>query len=430
MKLQNARGTRDFPPEEAIARQRLASALKEVFELFGYNPLETPVLERYDVLASKYAGGAEILKETFRLEDQGGRELGLRYDLTVPLSRFLAMNPKMKLPFKRFQIAEVFRDGPIKLGRYRQFVQCDIDVIGVKDMTADAEIISMLQLAFSKLDLGVTIKVNNRKVMNGILEDAGVRKEKAEAAILAIDKLEKIGKEGVVNELNDKKIPGNAIGKLMELAGIKGTSREKLALLESLMQSGEGKEGIGELKQLFELLADDSNVDLQPSLARGLSYYTGTVFEAFLKDSEIGSAVAGGGRYDEMVGRFLGSGKEYPAVGVSLGFEVILDAMRLKIKSEERSVAKAYVIPIKNYREASKVASELRSGGIKTDIDLLNRSISKNMEYASSQSIPFVVFVGEQELKQGKVKLRNMKTGDEALVSVNDAIHLISNTKI
>ncbi len=421
MKLQNARGTRDFPPEQAIARQKLVSTLKKVFELFGYNPLETPIFERYDVLASKYAGGAEILKETFKLKDQGDRDLGLRYDLTVPICRFMAMNPNMKMPFKRYQIGEVFRDGPIKLGRYRQFTQCDIDIIGVKGMAADAEIISMIQFAFSELNLDVTIKVNSRKVMNGIIADAGVKK--AEETILSIDKLEKIGKEGVVNELKNNKIPEKAIEKIMELTGIKGTNSEKIQILSESLSSREGKEGINELKQLFSFIEDDSNIDFSPSLARGLSYYTGTVFEAFLVYSEIKSAAAGGGRYDELVGKFLGTNKEYPAVGVSFGMEVILDAM--KKETGEKTVAAAYVIPIKNYKEAVKIAQQLRKSGIKTDIDLLDRSIGKNLEYASSMGIPYAVFAGEQELKQGKVKIRNMKTGEEKLVPKDEAAESI-----
>ncbi len=424
MKLQNARGTRDFPPEQAIARQKLAATLKKVFELFGYNPLETPIFERYDVLASKYAGGEEILKETFKLKDQGDRDLGLRYDLTVPVCRFLAMNPNMKMPFKRYQIGEVFRDGPIKLGRYRQFTQCDIDVIGVKGMSSDAEIISMIQFAFSELNLDVRIKVNSRKVMNGIVEEAGVKKDKAEETILAIDKLEKIGKEGVINELKDKKISEKSIEKIMELIGIKGSNTEKMQILSESLSSKEGKEGIEEIKQLFSFTTDDSNIEFSPSLARGLSYYTGTVFEAFPVSSEIKSSVAAGGRYDEMVGKFLGTSKEYPAVGVSFGMDVILDAM--KLKTAEKTVAAAYVIPIKNYKEAVKIAQQLRKSGIKTDIDLLDRSIGKNLEYASSMGIPYVVFAGEQELKQGKVKIRNMKTGEEKLVLKDEASDKIS----
>src|SRR3990167_906343 len=177
MTLQLPKGTRDLKPEEAIIRNRIVSALKEVFELYGYAPLETPVFERYDILASKYAGGAEILKETFKFKDQGKRELGLRYDLTVPLARYVGMNPNIKMPFKRYQTGEVFRDGPVERARYRQFTQCDVDVVGIRGMQADAEIIALTQRAFKKLGFDITIKVNNRKLLNDLLISAGVNRD-------------------------------------------------------------------------------------------------------------------------------------------------------------------------------------------------------------------------------------------------------------
>jgi len=205
MTLQLPKGTRDLRPEEAIVRNKIIITLREVFELYGYSPLETPVFERYDVLASKYAGGAEILKETFRFKDQGNRELGLRYDLTVPMCRFVGMNPNIKMPFKRYAIGEVFRDGPVEKARYRQFTQCDVDVVGIKGMTADAEIIALTQRAFKKLGFDVVIKVNNRKLLNDILSNSGVKKDKLDTVILTIDKLDKFGLEAVKKELKLKK---------------------------------------------------------------------------------------------------------------------------------------------------------------------------------------------------------------------------------
>ena len=184
MELQNAKGTKDIPPEEKIIKQKIVDTLKEVFELYGFNPIETPLLERYETIAAKYAGGAEILKETFKLKDQGKRELALRYDLTVPFSRFVGMNPNLKMPFKRYQIGRVFRDGPIKLGRYREFWQCDVDVVGTKSMKADAECLSIAKEAFKRLNLNVIIKVNNRKILDSMLEYAGVPKGKRTTTIL------------------------------------------------------------------------------------------------------------------------------------------------------------------------------------------------------------------------------------------------------
>jgi len=188
MPLQLPKGTRDLKPEEAIVRNKIVDTLRNTFKIYGYSPLETPAFERYDILASKYAGGNEILKETFKFNDQGKRELGLRYDLTVPMCRFIAMNPIIKLPFKRYAIGEVFRDGPVEKSRYREFTQCDVDVVGIKGMQADAEIIALIQRAFKKLGFDVVVKVNNRKLLNELLINAGVKNEKLEAATKRIEK--------------------------------------------------------------------------------------------------------------------------------------------------------------------------------------------------------------------------------------------------
>ena len=233
MDLQLPKGTRDIAPEEKIAKDKIVNTLKEVFELYGYAPLETPLLEKYDVLSSKYAGGNEILKETFRLKDQGDRELGLRYDLTVPMCRFVGMNPAMKMPFKRYQIGEVFRDGPVGSSRYRQFTQCDVDVVGSSSMSADAEIMALIYSAFKKLNLDVVIKVNNRKLLNDVLDYCGIEKNKQEAVILSIDKLEKMGIDVVKGELKKQDIDDKTIGKIIDILNIKGNNEEKIATAEA-----------------------------------------------------------------------------------------------------------------------------------------------------------------------------------------------------
>ncbi|MBI3050975.1 histidine--tRNA ligase [Candidatus Woesearchaeota archaeon] len=423
MTLQTAKGTRDFPAEQAIARQRIAGALKRIFEIYGYSPLETPLIERYDVLAAKYAGGAEILKETFKLTDQGGRELALRYDLTVPMCRYLAMNPNLKMPFKRYQMGEVFRDGPIKLGRYRQFTQCDVDIVGAASMKADAEIVSIAQSAFRELGLDVKIKINSRKVLNGILDTAKVKESLAEPAILALDKLEKFGVEEVRKELKEKKISAESIKAIEGLVAVKGSNEKKIEQLRKSMKSKQGEEGLREMEELLANMVDTSNVIFEPSLARGLAYYTGPVFEAFPIDSEVKSSLAGGGRYDKLIGNFLGEKKEYPAVGISFGLDAISEAAKAALSA--KTSAKLYVIPIKNYTAAAKIAAQFREQGIATDIDLLDRSVGKNLEYASAMGIPFVAIIGGQEIGQGKVKLRNMRTGEEALLGAKEAAERI-----
>lgn len=414
MKLLRAKGVRDFAPQEKIVRQAVVEQIKKIFESYGFSPLETPILERYDILSAKYAGGAEILKETFKLKDQGGRLLGLRYDLTVPFARFVGMNPTIKMPFKRYQIGRVFRDGPTKLGRYREFWQCDVDVVGIKSMKADAEIVSLAQDVFNKLGMDVIIKINNRKILDAMLDSAGIKKDKRIDAILAIDKLEKFGSAEVKKELKAAKIQEPAIKKIMKMISVKDIAKLKDVLKEN--------QGIKEIEEIMSYI-DTTNIEFSPSLARGLAYYTGTIFEVFLKNSKITSAVAAGGRYDELIGKFIGSG-DYPAVGIAIGLEVVMDAIKLKQKLEKRTVTKAYIIPIQTFKQSFKIAQELRKAGINVDIDLIGRGPSKNLDYANTMAIPYVIFIGPEELDKKKVKLRNMKTGKEELLSINK---LISN---
>ena len=419
MELQLPKGTKDFPPEEKIVRDKIVSTLKNVFELYGYSPLETPVIERYDVLSSKYAGGAEILKETFKFKDQGERELALRYDLTVPLARFVGMNPNLKMPFKRYQIGEVFRDGPIASARYRQFTQCDVDIAGCSDMIADAEIISLTNACFRKLELDIAIKINNRKLLNDILKYFGINEEKFEPVILSLDKLEKFGADAVKNELKQKVIDEKTTARLLDLIDVKGSNEEKIRQLENAIRKSDGLDEIKQLLSYLDIMGIKAEFDV--SLARGLSYYTGTVFEVFLNGSCVKSAVCAGGRYDRMIGQLVGN-REYPAVGISFGLDRIYDALMERKVAIEKTTAKVYVIPIQTLGEGLGIAKKLRDNGINTDIDLMGKGPSKNLSYANSLGIPFVIFAGRDELDKKKVKLRDMKTGKEEMLSVEEVI--------
>lgn len=419
MTLQLPKGTRDLSPEEAIVRNKIVDTLKDVFEAYGYNPLQTPAFERYDILASKYAGGAEILKETFQFKDQGKRELALRYDLTVPMCRYVGMNPNLRLPFKRYAIGEVFRDGPVEKARYRQFTQCDIDVVGIKDMKADAEIIALAQRAFRKLGFDAVVGVNNRKLLNDLLLNAGVKKDKLDTALLTIDKLDKFGLDAVKKELADKNIGIKTIKKITEIIAIKGTNNEKIGKIKSIIEKSEGIDEIDELFSLLSILKVDAEFDV--SLARGLSYYTGTVIEVYLKNSKVKSAVCAGGRYDNMIGSFLGKG-DFPAVGISFGLDRLYDAYAEKAKEVKKSITQVYIIPIGAFNESLKIAEELRNEDIKVDIDLAEKGPSKNLKYANSLGIPYVLFVGEEELKQGKVKLKDMNSGKEELMNAEELV--------
>jgi len=410
------KGVRDFLPEEKIIINRIISAIKTSFELYGFNPLETPALERIDVLVSKYAGGEEITKEIFKLKDQGGRELGLRYDLTVPLARVIAMNPNLKMPFKRYQIDRVWRDGPIKLGRYREFWQADVDTVGAKSMIAEAEILSLTKVAFERLKLNVIIEANNRKLLNKIIEFSGANAEKTDEIILSLDKIEKIGQKEVAKELESKKIDKKVIDKIMKIVSVKSLDEiEKLT----------GKcEGIDELRELLKLTKSFGvEIKINPTLARGLSYYTGTVYEVYLKDSEIKSSVAAGGRYDKMIGLLSEKNEEIPAVGISFGIDVIADAIKLTGAKSRKSIVDVYVVPIGDVMEkAISLVQALRKEGVNADMDLLGRGVTKNLNFANSYGIRFVIFLGQKEIEQKKVKLRDMEKGEEKLVSVEQVV--------
>ncbi len=437
--LQAVRGTRDLPPAEKLARDELVTLLKKTFERYGFNPLETPALENWSVLSAKNAGGEEILKEAYKLVDQGGRELGLRYDLTVPLCRFMACNPRLALPFKRYQIASVWRDGPVSSQRWREFLQCDVDVVGSASMLADAECVALANDFFVALEMPFVIKINNRKFLNGVLETVGVPQEKRVGALLSVDKLEKIGRDKVLEELEKER-------------GLQETAaRELLGVLDSLSrlnakeffekagkilaskadnksEKSEGSEGLRELRELVGFLKEfgvsDKNFVLDASLARGLAYYTSSVFEVVLLGSRVTASVAGGGRYDDLIRAFLGGKRSIPAVGISFGVDRILEALEAAGKlAQRKTVATVFVIPIgeKALQAALKAARTLREEGVNCDFDLMQRGVSRNLEYAAKQGVRFAALVGEREAAEGALTLRDLDSGREEKLSVREA---------
>ena len=419
MKLELAKGVRDIPPEEKILKDKIFKIIERTFQLYGFMPLETPTIERYETLAAKFGSGKEsdALKETFKLKDQGGRKLGLRFELTTSLARYVANNPALKLPFKRYEFGRVFRDGPIKLGRYREFWQCDADIIGSNSMLADAECIAVADRVFKELSFNFVIKINNRKILNGILTQAGIAQRKE--ALIAIDKLDKIGEAGVSKELKQKGYPDKQIKEVFQLI----SSGISLAELKQNLTDPEGKQGLGELLELTGYLKQ-MKIEFQfdVTLARGQAYYTGTVMEAYLKDSPITSSIAGGGRYDKMIGGFMDNNREIPAVGISFGIEPIMDALKLANQVKEKTEAKLLIIPINTVPRSLEVAQQLRTAGINTDFALGKKGVSKNLEYANVLGIPYVVIIGEDELKKNKVKLKDMKSGKEQMLSNKDVI--------
>ena len=433
LELQLARGFRDFPPEEKILRNKIITLIKDVFEIYGFSPLETPTIERLDILEAKFVAGqdSDAISEIYRFKDQGLRELGLRYEFTFALARFIGMNPQLRLPFKRYQIGPVFRDGPIKSGRYREFYQCDVDIVGAKTTLADAEIIALMVNVFKKLNLEVVIEINHRKLLEDIIKSVVVvveditkedYKKKQTSIIITIDKLKKIGKEEVKLELLKKKIPEEKINKLLDILLVEGTNLEKLNKISKIV--GEEKESIIELKELFEYLKIlNINYLFLPSLARGLGYYTGPIFEVFLKDETImSSSIAGGGRWDKMIGNYLNKeSNSFPATGVSFGLEPIMEIIKNKEGLGSSTIAKLLIIPIgkKNLKSSILITEKIRENKIPTIIDLVGKSIGKNLEYANKLKIPFVGFLGDNEIKENKIKIKNMITGKEELLEVS-----------
>lgn len=411
--METVKGMRDFGPEKKIFRDEVVETIKRIFELYGFNPIETPGLEKWEVLANKYAGGAEILKETYRLTDRGGRKLGLRYDLTVPLARFVSSRQFPK-PFKRYQIGKVWRDGPTKVGRYREFVQCDVDVVGSDSLISDAEILAIARDVFKELGIDIIIKLNNRKLLNEMLEWAGVEKNRIEGAILSVDKLKKFGISYVENELKEKGIDKETIKKIRMLLNLKGIKEIKKMIGES--------EGIKELEQLLNYLkVFDVDVEIEISLARGLSYYTGSIYEIFPKVGSK-SSIAAGGRYDKMISIF--SGKNIPAVGISFGLDIIAEI--LKNRKRRKSVVQTYIIPVGGMeKEAIKLAQKLRKRGISTDIGIVKKSLSKNLGFANKFEIPFVLILGEKEWSKGNVTIRDMACGKEWKISTDKIIEFL-----
>lgn len=433
VELETPKGVRDFLPEEKIIRNYIVSILTKTFEKYGYNPLETPALELLSTLTAKDGAGegSDANQEIYRLTDQAGRKLGLRFDLTVPLSRVVAMNPQLAKPFKRYQIDRAWRDGPTKVGRYKEFWQCDFDVVGTSSVVADAEVLAIYAEVFKELGLKVNIKVNNRKLLNGILRYSNLPKQKWMDAIMSIDKLDKIGRDGVIKDALERGIDEEFMVKSLDILEQEGTNAELLKKLGELLNNEEGKEGLLELKNMLNYASKlgVKDVTFSPSLARGLSYYTGPIFEVVLKSGAFRSSLGGGGRYDNLVKLLSGGAVDLPATGACFGLDTIYDALKIEGKfPTQKSVVKVYVVPIGDVLEdCLKILKEVRDSDINADIDLVGRAPSRNFAYVDSQGIPYALVIGKKELEIGKVTLKDMKKGAEKKVTLKQAIKLISD---
>ena len=433
------KGTRDFSPEEMMRRTYIFDTIKSVFRLFGYAPLETPSMENLSTLLGKYGDeGDKLLFKILNSGDYGAKlsedelrqaskisEKGLRYDLTVPFARYVVQHQnEIVFPFKRYQIQPVWRADRPQKGRYREFYQCDVDVIGSKSLLSEVELVDIVARVFSKLGISVTLKMNNRKILFGIAESIG-HADKMIDITVAIDKLDKIGLDNVKAELRERGIDDEAIAKLQPILELSGTNADKLCKLEGVIGASEtGMLGIEEMRTIFEgveKLGINLTPELDLSLARGLNYYTGAIFEVKANDYQIGS-ISGGGRYDDLTGIFGMPGMS--GVGISFGADRIYDVMLgLNLFPEELACStKVLFINLgKAEEEASlRLISKLRDNNVASEIYPESSKMKKQMEYANRRGIPYVVIIGSQELERGIATVKDMRSGEQREVSFEE----------
>ncbi|MHA7963217.1 histidine--tRNA ligase [Paenibacillus sp. CAU 1782] len=428
--MQNVKGTYDFIGQQQAIRKYVQDTLLEVFEWYDFDGMDSTILSELDLLTSKYAGGDEIVKEMYQLTDQGKRSLGLRYDLTIPFAKVIALNPGIELPFKRYEIGKVFRDGPVKRGRLREFIQCDVDVVGIEGPEAEAELLQLAAEAFNRLDIPIIVKWNNRRFLGEVLESVGVPPENKLTVMLTLDKIEKIGAKEVAKELASKGVDNRCIIRLLELINLDNPTFEQIVLTCGI-QGNTGAQEVVALQNLIQKVGLVQTCKFDPFLSRGLSFYTGTVYEIFDASTTFSSSLGGGGRYDDIIGKLVGKEDiQYPTVGLSFGMESIMEMISNRfIQPLQR--ATVVVIPIGDtIAEALKAAAEIRSSGIRTQVDTSKRKLKKSLASAAGKGIPYVIFIGEDEASAGSLRLKDMNEMSETVVSVTEAIQMIKGMTV
>ena len=423
-------GFMELLPEEQILFNQIKEKIEKTYQKFGFLPLDTPIIESSEVLLAKTGGETEKQVYSFK---KGDTDISLRFDLTVPLAKFVAKNyGNLSFPFRRYQIGKVYRGEKVQKGRYREFYQCDIDVIGDGELSVlnDAELASVIYNVFKELGFDdFTIKINNRKLLNGLFESIN-QEEKSVEILRIIDKIDKIGKDNVIEELQKIEVSTEAINQIINFIEINGSSNEKIEKLKNLEINSEVFiEGLNELEQVVKYIeafgVPTKNFMVDLTIARGLDYYTGTVYETFLNEyRELGS-VCSGGRYENLAEYY--TDKKLPGVGVSIGLTRLfykLNELKL-VEAKQKSISKVLVIPmLENLEMPIKLATMLRSKGINTEVFLNNKKLKAKMKYADKLKIPYVIVVGEDEEKTGIVKIKNMETGDEKEINLNQELNI------
>lgn len=443
------KGTRDFSPEEMAKRNYIFNTIRDVYHLYGFQQIETPAMENLSTLMGKY--GEEGDKLLFKILNSGdcfsgiscdelleknpvkfaakACEKGLRYDLTVPFARFVVQHRnEISFPFKRYQIQPVWRADRPQKGRYREFYQCDGDVVGSDSLISEVELIQIMDEVFHRFGIRVCIKMNNRKILSGIAEILGAA-DKIVDITVAIDKLDKIGLDKVNDELREKGLSEEAISKLQPVIMLSGTNREKIASLKEILATSEtGMKGIAEMEFILdriEKLALRAELELDLTLARGLNYYTGAIFEVKALDVQIGS-ITGGGRYDNLTGVFGMEGVS--GVGISFGADRIFDVLN-QLDLYPKDALQTTQLLFVNFGEKEEayllpLVAQVRAAGIRTELYPESAKMKKQMSYADTKKIPYVAIVGETEMAEGKINVKNMITGEQQLLTVDELIAL------
>jgi histidyl-tRNA synthetase len=448
------KGTRDFGPAQMAKRLFILDAIRKVFQKYGFQPLETPAMENLTTLTGKYGdegdqllfkilNSGEFLKDVDaqKLSPQNSRvlaseisEKGLRYDLTVPFARYVVMNRgEITFPFKRYQMQPVWRADRPQRGRYREFYQCDADVVGTNSLICEAEIILMIKEVFTSLNItDYTIKLNHRGILSGLAEITNA-KEKESSLFVAIDKLDKIGEEKVKEELRGKGFTEKNLAFVFDILNFKGSTSDKITYLGSRFSDSEtGKKGIADLKEVLDLLkacgTSDEHLEFDIALARGLSYYTGCIFEVKINNVSIGS-VSGGGRYDNLTKAF-GDKENLSGVGFSFGVDRIYDAMEeLKLFPADAQVSTRLLVCYfdeESKRYGLNVLQKLREKGIASEIYPDSKKIDKQLDYAHKKMIPFTIVIGSNEMKSGVLAFKNMRKGEQHQLSIQEIISTLT----
>lgn len=444
------KGTRDFGPIEMAKRNYIFNTIRDVYALYGFQQIETPAMETLQTLMGKY--GEEGDKLLFKVLNSGDYmskvsdedihqlgslrlaaklcEKGLRYDLTVPFARYVVQHrEELQLPFKRYQIQPVWRADRPQKGRYREFYQCDADVVGSDSLLNEVELMQIVDTVFTKLGVRVSIKINNRKILTGIAEVIG-EAEKIVDITVAIDKLDKIGIDNVNEELHNNGISEEAIGKLQPIISLSGTNEEKLAVIAQVLAESEtGLKGVEETRFILDTLKQvglNNEMELDLTLARGLNYYTGAIFEVKALDTPMGS-ITGGGRYDNLTGIFGLPGLS--GVGISFGADRIYDVLNALDLYPKEAINATQVLFI-NFGDAETayclpIATKARQAGIRTEIFPDKAKMKKQMSYANAKGIPYVALAGENEIKAGKITLKNMATGEQQMVTADELVEAV-----